>query len=214
MNNSREDSGKPETADVTEDGGSGNRRLFATVPNAICAGRFVGSLFLPVLAHAEQSSAFLILALLLSFSDWIDGKIAIIWNQRSVYGARLDSVADVTMYFGILWGLIVLSGNVIWAEKWWLFAALGSYAMTIGYAFWKYRRLPSYHTRGAKISWFLAIVAVVAAILYSESRPLRFALAFVFFTNVETTIMTRVLPKWHADVLTLTHALKLMKDET
>ena len=189
-----------------------HRRLFATVPNAICVGRFVGSLFLPVLAYNGHPTGFLIMALILSFSDWIDGKIAIVFDQRSVYGARLDSVADLTMYFGILWGLIVLSGQIIWPEKWWLFAALGSYGVTIGFAYWKYGRLPSYHTRGAKTSWFLAILAVVAVILYSEPRPLRFASAFVLITNIETIIMTKVLPTWHADVLTLWHALKLKDD--
>lgn len=189
------------------------RRGLATIPNAICAGRFVGSLVLPALAYAQQDIAFLVLALLLSFSDWIDGKLAIALNQRSVYGARLDSVADFTMYFCMLWGLTVLRGPQLWAERWWLLAALGSYAITFLFALWKYGKPPAYHTRGAKTSWFFATVAVIALIIYRHAQLLRLAAALVVLTNIETIAMTALLRRWHVDVMTFREAWDLRKIE-
>jgi cardiolipin synthase (CMP-forming) len=177
-----------------------------TIPNVICILRFFGSLLLIPIAYAGNEKLFVITVLLLFASDWIDGKLAIWLNQRSVLGARIDSVADSTFYVMTGLGALWLKWSEFGAVFWWCAAAVGSYAMTIGAALWKYGKMPSYHTYGAKISNWLVMVGMAIWFMWDQVWPLRLALVGVVLTNLETTLMTWKLPEWRADVPTLWHA--------
>lgn len=179
------------------------------LPNALAAYRLIGSFVLAGVALAEASAAFPWLLLSLLASDWIDGKLAIWWNQRTVFGARLDSLADATMYGSLLFGTIWLKGQFVGREWPWIAAALGTYAVTTGAGLIKYRRIPSYHTRAAKTSWLLVGVAAVNVFAEGPAWPFRLAMVVVCGTNLEATAMTVVLPIWHADVPSLWHAYRL-----
>jgi cardiolipin synthase (CMP-forming) len=72
--------------------------------------------FLVALALAGQAMPVLVLFLVLEASDWIDGKVAIVLEQRSTLGARLDTVADLTMYAALLGALAILEREVLLTE--------------------------------------------------------------------------------------------------
>lgn len=68
---------------------------FWTLPNAISLARIA---LIPVLAMAilvwdDPTVALWILGVVV-ISDWLDGKIARLWNMRSTWGERLDPIAD------------------------------------------------------------------------------------------------------------------------
>lgn len=73
--------------------GPGDR--FWTLPNVISLGRIA---LIPVLVMAILGWDNPILALwilgVVVVSDWLDGKIARLWNMRSTWGERLDPIAD------------------------------------------------------------------------------------------------------------------------
>lgn len=179
-----------------------------TIPNVICIGRFFGSLLLIPIAYSGNGTAFIVTVLLLFASDWIDGKLAIWLRQRSVLGARIDSVADSTFYMMTGLGSLWLKWSEFGAVFWWCAAAVMSYAVTIGVALWKYGKMPSYHTYGAKLSNWLVMAGTAMWFLWDQVWPLRIALAGVVLTNLETAIMTWKLPEWRADVPTLWHSRK------
>lgn len=68
---------------------------FWTLPNAISLGRIalIPVLVVAILAWDAPTLALWILAVLV-VSDWLDGKIARLWNMRSTWGERLDPIAD------------------------------------------------------------------------------------------------------------------------
>ncbi len=83
---------------LSDDVASGERGLserFWTLPNAISLGRIA---LIPVLVIAILGWDNPILALwilgVVVVSDWLDGKIARLWNMRSTWGERLDPIAD------------------------------------------------------------------------------------------------------------------------
>jgi CDP-diacylglycerol--glycerol-3-phosphate 3-phosphatidyltransferase len=84
--------------------------------------------------------------------------------------------------------------------------ALGSYLASTAAGFWKYRRWPSYHTRAAKTSWLLTAVAVIALFSDWSTLPLRIAAVAVTLTNFEALAITRISPRWQADVTSFYHA--------
>ena len=181
------------------------RDRYLTIPNVICGVRIVGSLGLIGLALAGYSTAFVVGFVFLSLTDWIDGKLARWLHQRSDFGARLDSASDSILYVCLLIGSLVLKWDVLWNERILLGTALASYALTTGYGLWKYGKVPSYHTYGAKLSQWLVLFGASAMLLEISIWPLRVALVAGTLTNLEATAMTWYLPEWTADVLSIRH---------
>jgi CDP-diacylglycerol--glycerol-3-phosphate 3-phosphatidyltransferase len=176
-----------------------------TLPNLICMGRLVGSFVLFAFALLGWRYGFVGLFMALSLSDWIDGKLARWLHQRSDLGARLDSTADAVLYAALLGGALILSWEILQHELIWLAVGVGSYAVTTGAGLWKYGRVPSYHTYGAKFTQWLAMFAGVCLILQWSVWPMRIVVIAVTLTNLEATLITLALRSWKADVLTLFH---------
>jgi CDP-diacylglycerol--glycerol-3-phosphate 3-phosphatidyltransferase len=177
-----------------------------TIPNIICGIRFFGSFVLVGIAWAERSDLFLWIFLLLAMSDWVDGKLAILLNQRSVIGARLDSWADAALYTALLVGSVMMYGEILYGEIAWFIAALATYVISTAAGFWKFGRWPSYHTRAAKIGWFLIMIGAIGLFTDWSLWPLRLTLAFVALTNLEALGITIISPAWRADVTSIYHA--------
>jgi len=181
-----------------------NRLL--TIPNLLCLVRLIGSLFLIPIALQDRNELFLWVFLFLAATDWLDGKLAILLNQRSVFGARLDSWADAALYAALIFGVVVIYNEVLRTEMSWVLLALGSYLASTLAGFWKYQRWPSYHTRAAKTSWFLTAVAVIALFTDWSVWPLRIAALAVTLTNLEALAITAISAQWRTDVTSIYHA--------
>ncbi len=183
-----------------------------TIPNVICMVRLAGSIVLVLLALGGHRYWFVGLFIGLTVSDWIDGRIARWLNQRSAFGARLDSLADAVLYAALLAGTAILCWETFRAEYLWLGIAVGSYFMTTLAGLIKYHRVPSYHTWAAKKSQGLVLLAGMAIILGWAVWPLRLAALAVTLTNIEATLMTWALPTWRADVPSLRAALRTIRE--
>jgi CDP-diacylglycerol--glycerol-3-phosphate 3-phosphatidyltransferase len=181
------------------------------VPNVLSAFRLAGSVVLFGLALAKIPDAFGWLLAALLVSDWIDGKLAIAWRQQTTFGARLDSVADASMYSALLFGLIWLFHDLFLREWKWFAAVVASYALTSSAGLIKFRRFPSYHTRAAKTCWLLVSLAALAVFTSGLVWPVRVAAAAVVWTNLEATLMTFVLDRWQVNVPSLWHAWQIRK---
>ncbi len=191
--------------------GQSSSRL--NVPNILCAIRLLGSPVLVGLAIVNQPEVFVALLIFLILTDWIDGKLAILWKQQTTFGAKFDSIADASMYSAMLFGAAWLKWEVIQGELVWLVAAIATYAMTTLFGFVKFRRMPSYHTRAAKTCWLLTSIAAVSMFAGWSTWPLRIAAVGVALTNLEAIAITFVLPRWRADVTSIYHAWRDTRNE-
>lgn len=183
-----------------------NRLL--TVPNALCAIRLVGSFVLAGVAISGSPEAFLWLFVGLAATDWIDGKLAILLDQRSVFGARLDSWADGALYTGLLFGTVWLHGDRLPGEALWIATAVASYGASVIASLIKFRRWPSYHTRMAKTSWLLLSAGAIIFLADLSNWPLRIAMLSVTLTNVEHLLITAFSTESRTDVRSLRNVLK------
>lgn len=175
-------------------------RAILTLPNMLGVVRLLASPGLVVLAVAGAGTPFLVLFLALEATDWLDGKLAIRLDQRTTFGARLDTVADMTMYVALLVGLVVLEGETFVAEWAWMAPALVGFAVSWGLSFWKFGVLPSYHAWSAKVSWLVAVLAAVALLAFDRVWPVRVAAAVVTLANVEAIVLTMRLDRPRSDV--------------
>ena len=179
-----------------------------TIPNVICIGRLIGSFALLALAVGDHATAFVVAYIILHLSDWVDGKLARWLNQRSDFGARLDSVSDGVLDACLLLGCLILKWDVLQNELPWLATPVIAYFCAAAFGFLKYRRIPSYHTYGAKWTMWLVLAGALSMLLDWSLVPMKVASVAGTLTNLESACITWVLPEWHADVLSLRHALK------
>lgn len=178
-----------------------------TVPNTLCVIRLLGSPLLIVLAVIDQPYWFLGLFLVLMMTDWFDGKLARLLNQRSAIGPQLDSVADYTMYASLLVGTIWLRTSFLRSEWPWIVLPLSAYLISAVMCLIKFRRLPMYHTRFAKTCWALVAVAVVFVIAEGSAWPFRIAMLGITLTCLEAAVITLLLPRWRTDIPSFVHVL-------
>ena len=183
------------------------RHRIVTLPNFICLIRFVGSIGMLWLAYDNHARLFAIVFGCMSLSDTIDGRLARWLNQRSDFGARLDSFVDATLYTCLFIGMFVLRWDDLTVEAPWWVVALLSYVLTTLVGLWKYGKIPSYHTYGAKASQWLILAGALCLLLNLSVWPFRVAMLAVILTNLEATAITCYLQEWRADVLTLLHVL-------
>jgi len=75
----------------------------------------------------------------------------------------------------------------------------------------KYGRIPSYHTRAAKICWMLAGLAIVSLLMNWPIWLSRLVIIGIIYTNLEAVAMTIVLPEWTNDLRTLAAAIRMKR---
>lgn len=179
-----------------------------TVPNVITGLRLLGVAPLAWLAWRGERTLFLGLLALMLFSDWLDGKLALALDQRTELGPRLDSVSDALMYAALGLSFWWLEPAVISAEMGWLAAAAGTWALSAVVALARFGRLPSYHTRAAKIGWLVVGGIALYTIWSGDGRVVPWALGWVVLTNLEAVAIGLLLPGWRSDVPTFAHAIR------
>lgn len=184
-----------------------------TAPIAITVVRMVGSGVMLWLAHSGFAKLFAALFVVLVLSDWLDGKLAILLHQRTVLGARLDSIADAVLYACLLVGTAWLKPEHARSEAVLIGVLLVSYAVSVGVALARFGRLPAYHTRAAKACWLLVSIGATTLLLGGPTWPARVAMIGVIVTNIEATAITFVLRHWQTDVPSIRHAIRRARQE-
>lgn len=184
------------------------RERFWTVPNVISVGRLLGMAPLLWAAHQGHRQLFLWILLALLLSDWIDGKLGTLLDQKTVLGARLDSAADAVMYAALGVSFWWLEAEDVREVAGWFGAVFVTYGLSGVVALVRFGRMPSYHTLAAKASWAIAGLASVIWVLTGDAATVPWALAVVTLTNLEATAIGLVLPTWRANVPTAVHAFR------
>jgi len=184
-----------------------------TVPNAISAVRVLGIPLLLWTAHTDRRMAFLGVAVALLLSDWLDGKLAAILDQRTTLGARIDSAMDALMYASVALSFWWMENELVRQRMTWFLAVLASWVLSLTVGFIRFRQLPSYHMWSAKLAWFVAACTIVLLLLTEITVILPWALALVVFSNLHAIAITLVLPRWAADVWSLRRAWAMRREK-
>lgn len=187
---------------------------FWNVPNTICLARLLGVGPLIWAAHQGHREVFFWILMALLASDWLDGKLAGMLDQRTVRGARLDSAVDAVMYAAAGISLWWLEEAAIRENLTLILIVFGSWALSAAVGFFRFGRLPSYHMWSAKVSWFWTSCAFLALFLAGTPVLVPWALGLVVFANLHAVAITWALPRWEADVWSLRQAWRIRQDMT
>jgi CDP-diacylglycerol--glycerol-3-phosphate 3-phosphatidyltransferase len=153
-----------------------------------------------VLAALDLHKAFLWLLAAAWATDAIDGPLARKLRQESVRGARLDSLADRGLMIGIPLSVAWLWPEVLEREAVWIALLVIALVVPRAHAFAKFRRLPSYHTRLAKVLAVYMGASVLLMLGWDWSWPFRAGTVFVLVEAAEEIAITRSLDRWRPDI--------------
>lgn len=176
--------------------------------NALTVLRLLCSPALTILAVSGQANAFLYVLLILEVTDWLDGRLARLLDQRSEFGARLDSIADMAMYAMLLSGVVVLEREVLFGEWPWLGSVVATYAAAWISSLTKFGQMPACHTVAARSSSLLAVGAAVGLLVLDLAWPVRVTAAAVSVANLEAVAITLIIDTPQSDVASLVVALR------
>jgi CDP-diacylglycerol--glycerol-3-phosphate 3-phosphatidyltransferase len=170
------------------------------VPNFLSSVRIIGAFLLVAIALTGRPYWFVGVYLVFALTDLIDGPLARWLGQSSEIGAKLDSVADVSLSTSLLVGATILSWQLLKNELTLIGMAIGSYFICVVVALWKFQRMPSFHTYAAKANHFLVAIGFISLILQWSVWPLRVAAVSTILTNIESTAICWLLDQWETDV--------------
>lgn len=185
------------------------RRSFYVV-NAITMYRLLAASFLTALIIYGHLELFKWLLALSFFTDAIDGFLARRFKVASVFGSKLDSIADdFTMAVAIA-GAIVFKPELLRQELTVIIILLALFVIQVVAALVRYKRLTSFHTYAAKVATILqGIFFILLFFLPSPLYPLFYAAVIATAIDlIEEIIMVLMLPAWKADVKGLYWAWK------
>ena len=183
-----------------------------TIPNALSALRLVLAPALLYFAWTGQPRAFLAALTISLLSDLCDGWFARRFDQATHLGTLLDSYGDFATYMTVPICAWWLWPDLIRRESWFVGAVVAAYVFPIVLGYLKYGRLTAYHTYGAKLS--AVVVGASALVLFAGGPPLPFRIAtwVLVAAELEEIAITTILPAWRANVPSILHARRLLRE--
>lgn len=185
------------------------------VINGITLYRTIAAPFLLILLFNGQYNAFKWLLLMSFFTDFIDGFLARQYKVTSVMGTRLDSIGDDLTVLVAMVGLFVMRPAFIEQHKYIFITLLALFIIQVSYAYFRYRKMTSFHTYLAKAAALFQGVFLLLTFFLDEPNSYLFYAAVIvtMLELIEEIIMVRILPVWQTDVKGLYWALKLKKQQ-
>lgn len=172
------------------------------VINGITMYRLVSAPFLLLMAATGHSDVFKWLVAFSFFTDAIDGPLSRRYKVTSVFGSRLDSVADDATVFVATIGLWIIHPDFV-REEWMILTGLFSLLVvqTIA-ALIVYRKITSFHTYLAKTA--AVAQAVFFFVIFFDVGPAKLAfyvaVSITALELLEEIVLVISLPRWKANV--------------
>lgn len=183
--------------------------------NAITLYRLSVSPLLFFLALDHRPGPFKWLLALSFFTDAIDGYLSRRYRVTSIFGAKLDSIADDLTIAAAIAGLLIFKPGFIRQEAVLIGLLSGLYILQTGLALIRYRKMTSFHTYIAKIAAILQGIFLLLFFFLPEPLPGIFYLAAIvtILDLTEETILVLMLPRWQANVKGLYWVMKEKKQK-
>jgi cardiolipin synthase (CMP-forming) len=126
--------------------------MLKNIINGITLYRIIAAPFLIYLAFTHQFYLFKWLLAFSFFTDAIDGSLARRYQMDSVFGARIDSVADDLTIIAAITGMCIQNSAFLLKEIVPVLILVSLYLLQNVMALVKYRKTTSFHTYLAKIA--------------------------------------------------------------
>jgi len=181
--------------------------------NGITIYRLIAAPFLIYLCIAGEQDVFKWLIAFSFFTDMIDGYLARKFKVTSIFGSRLDSLADDLTIVAAIVGMFVLKPAFVHSVFSSLIILLVLFALQNVMALRRYGKVTSFHTYLAKTSMlFQGIFFIILFFLPEPVYPLFYAAAAITGIElIEEILLVIYLPKWKSNVKGIYWVMKEQK---
>ena len=169
--------------------------------NGLTLYRLAAAPFLILILLSGQPILFRWLVGVSFFTDAIDGPLSRKYNVSSIFGSRLDSVADDATVLASIAGLWILHPEFIDAHWVIITALLALFAVQTSAALIAYGRVTSFHTYLAKLAAvFQALFFILIFFNLPFALPAFYVACLVTAAElIEETILVLIVPEWKAN---------------
>lgn len=161
-----------------------------------------------LLAWLGLKTVFIPVLVLAFLSDSIDGPIARYLHQESTAGAKMDTCADVSVYFAYLLSACWLWPDIIRRELVYFVILAASILLPAFAGALKFRCITGYHTWLVKIASVCIVVSSLLMFIFGPALPFRISALICLVAGIEELSITLVLDKPGSDVKSLWHVLR------
>lgn len=183
--------------------------MVKNIPNLLSLLRLVLAPVLLVLGWFQVAPWFVVLLAMALITDPLDGFLARALNQQTAFGATLDSRADFALYMTLPLALWWYAPDQVGEEAGYAVAAVAAFAVPAGVGYFKFGRVPQYHTWGAKAMGWCLGAGVLIWLVYDAAGPLHFGVGVLVGSAIEEVLITWTLPRYTTGVPSLWHARRL-----
>ena len=187
----------------------------SVIPNIISGARIVCAPILLFLAWKGYRNTFIVLLFASLVSDAVDGYIARKFSVSSKFGTKLDSLGDMAIYLTIPICAWWLWPQILKQEALFVFIAIAAYVAPLIAGLIKFRKIPSYHTYGAKIAAVFMSIAILSLFIFEFTWIFRIAAIFQAVVACEEILITIRLSILQSNVKSFWHVTSpYLKDRT
>lgn len=178
--------------------------------NAITLYRLLAAPVLLVLIFFKEQKIFACMLAISFFTDLIDGYLARKFNATSIFGSRMDSIADDLTIFSAIVATFVFRFAFIKENVMFVSILLSLYLIQTIYAVVKYYKISSFHTYLAKTAAIFQGVFFIALFYLEKPPAMLFYIAFAVtvLDLLEEIVLVYKLPIWKTDVKGIYWVLK------
>lgn len=145
-------------------------------------------------------------------SDLVDGVLARVLRAQSERGRQLDSLADYLLVVMLAAGLCWLWPDMVRAEWPWIAAGFAAYGALLVYTFARWRIVPGYHTRRAKVVNAVLPFSVALLLFDGPAWPFHLVICLQVAGAAEDFAIARLLPGYRGEVRSYWHARRMTAD--
>ena len=171
-----------------------------TLPNVLGCLRFFLGFALLVIAWYGYKNFFIGVLVFAFLLDAIDGPIARYFHETSVFGSRLDSIADFTVYCALIISVWWLWPEIFSRELVYIVVASLSILLPPLVGLMKFGIFTSYHTWLVKIATVCIAPSSVLLILEGPGWPFRLASIISALAGLEEIFITFLINRPRSDV--------------
>ena len=176
------------------------------LPNVLSVSRLVGTPFLFLLVQLETLVVFFVSWTLLGITDFLDGKLARLWNQASDVGAHLDATADVVFYLSTAWFLYYLFPAYIIPNLSYLKIFFVIFGFTIAISLVMFRKVLFFHTHLSRFAGVLIFFVMIASFITDTTLFVGLVIATYILALIEFILIYMFLGEVSPDTRSLFRA--------
>ncbi len=186
-----------------------------TIPNFVSFYRLLAFPVILYMALSGYKQTFAVLIVINLVTDVLDGLLARMLNQKTEFGARIDSVADMGTYFLVFLGIWVFKREEFAPHIVSFSIFIGLLILALGLSLVKFGRFPSLHLYSWKIGGYIQGTFFAVLFAFDFYTPFYyFMIIWGILAFLEHIAIQLIIPRMRSNAKGLYWVLKDRRKET